>query len=354
MKKVKPDLEQRVVRAAEAALAARSFVSPIDVFTGIGWLSPGQVESWRRGRSEFLLADTQIRPESLTSALRILREWAESNELRACETRYRRLSRGQEQSLYFISTGGEWERVLRTHFLSVDLSMEQQRKLQEKVETPKESVAFFTRHGASCSECGVELSSGGLLTMDGSQPLCLACGGLADLVFLQSGDAALTRRAGKYSARRAVVVEFSRSRGRYERQGMLVEEAALAKAEAECCADAPDRARARAAAATARLKEDERFVLRFAGRIRELYPGCPEGKARQIASHTASRGSGRVGRSAAGRELRQEAVELAVRAAVRHADTPYDEWLAGGMDREQARHRVSSLVEDLMRSWLAK
>src|SRR5512138_1286383 len=38
------------------------------------------------------------------------------------------------------------------------------------------------------------------------------------------------RRASRYSSLKAVLVRFSRSRNRYERQGVLVEEAALARA----------------------------------------------------------------------------------------------------------------------------
>jgi len=62
---------------------------------------------------------------------------------------------------------------------------------------------------------------------------------LDHLVFLPSGDAALTRRATKASSLSAVVVRGSRSRKRYERQGVLVEEPALALAEpwawSSCC-----------------------------------------------------------------------------------------------------------------------
>jgi hypothetical protein len=47
------------------------------------------------------------------------------------------------------------------------------------------------------------------------------------LVFLPSGDAALTRRAKANSRLSAVVVRFSRAGKRYERQGILVEEHAL-------------------------------------------------------------------------------------------------------------------------------
>ena len=73
----------------------------------------------------------------------------------------------------------------------------------------------------------------------------MSCADLAHLVCLPRGDAALTRRASRYSSLKAVVVRFSRSRNRYERQGVLVEEAALARAELECLADSDARARAR-------------------------------------------------------------------------------------------------------------
>lgn len=344
MNKAKASLEERVVRAAEAAFATRSFVSAIDVFVGIGWLPYVLVENWRRGRLEYLLDAMQVRTESISAALRILREWAVAKGLRASEMRYTRMARGTEHELRFTPGGEDVERVLRTHFVAGELSEKTQEKLREKVEKPAGPVVFLIRRDTACSECGVELGQGSFLTMDGEQALCLACGGLGDLMFLPAGDATLTRRAGKYSSRSAVVVEFRRSRGRYERQGMLVEEEALAKAEAECIADAEDRARERAAAAKARVKEDARFVTRFAERIRELYPRCPEEDVLKIAEHTAQRGSGRVGRSAAGRELQENAVELAVRAYVRHALTDYDELLGHGIGREEARARVRDSV----------
>jgi len=60
-----------------------------------------------------------------------------------------------------------------------------------------------------------------------------------------SGDAALTRRAGKFSTLSAVVLKWSRARKRYERPGLLVEEPARQRAEQECLADAEVRARRR-------------------------------------------------------------------------------------------------------------
>ncbi|PYT83667.1 MAG: hypothetical protein DMG40_02520 [Acidobacteria bacterium] len=60
---------------------------------------------------------------------------------------------------------------------------------------------------------------------------------LDELVYVPSGDAALTRRARVHSPLSTVVVRFSRARKRYERQGILVSEVALEQAEAGCLAD---------------------------------------------------------------------------------------------------------------------
>jgi hypothetical protein len=66
--------------------------------------------------------------------------------------------------------------------------------------------------------------------METPGPVCLRCVGLDDLEFLPAGDALLTRRAKARSTRFAVVVRFSRTRRRYERQGLLVEPQALVDA----------------------------------------------------------------------------------------------------------------------------
>jgi predicted NBD/HSP70 family sugar kinase len=82
----------------------------------------------------------------------------------------------------------------------------------------------------ACHRCG---GSGGLLIMEKEGPACLDCAGLGDLEVLASGNALLTRRAKAKRTRHAVVVRFSKTRGRYERQGLLVEPQALHAAERE-------------------------------------------------------------------------------------------------------------------------
>ncbi|MEU5953187.1 DUF2293 domain-containing protein [Streptomyces sp. NPDC047525] len=200
-----------------------------------------------------------------------------------------------------------------------------------------------------CAEChGGPLS---LLVIEDAEPRCLDCADLGHLVFLPRGDTALTRRAREGSGLSAVVVRFNRRQGRYERQGVLVEEAALARAEERCLADAEARARRRARDAVRRAVEDVRFVAAFADEIRRLFPGCPEERSRAIAAHASVRGSGRVGRSAAGRALSAAAVTAAVVAAVRHTDTPYDRLLMSGVPRGEARRRIAPAVDAVLRSW---
>jgi hypothetical protein len=174
---------------------------------------------------------------------------------------------------------------------------------------------------------------------------------MAHLVFLPRGNAALTRRAKANSRLSAVVVRFSRARRRYERQGILAEEGAIERAEAECLADAEVRARRRERDAERRSGEDADLRRRMGEEIVRLFPSCPPERAQAIAAHTAVRGSARVGRSAAGRALDPEALELAVAAAVRHEDTRYDDLLMTGVDRAQARAEVREEVAQVLDAW---
>jgi hypothetical protein len=213
---------------------------------------------------------------------------------------------------------------------------------------PPELVVIQPVRDWFCAECQ---GTGDLLIMDDKGPLCLACADLDHLVFLPSGDAALTRRAKKASRLSAVVVRWSRTRKRYERQGMLVEEPALELAEQQCLADEDARMRRRERDRGRRANEDVRLQARFAQEIRRIFPRCPAERAEAIARHAGQRGSGRVGRSAAGRSLGEQAITLAVVASVRHEDTDYDSLLMAGVPREDARDRIRPAIDRVLASW---
>jgi hypothetical protein len=82
-----------------------------------------------------------------------------------------------------------------------------------------------------------------------------------------------------------------------------------------------------------------------------MFPGCPTDRAQAIARHAGTRGSGRIGRSAAGRALDQGAVRLAVVASVRHEDTDYDQLLMSGIARADAREQVQHAIERTLAAW---
>jgi len=46
--------EERVAHAAETALSRQHYVSAIDVLCGMGLLLPMHVDSWRKGRVDYL------------------------------------------------------------------------------------------------------------------------------------------------------------------------------------------------------------------------------------------------------------------------------------------------------------
>src|SRR4051794_23827680 len=69
-------LEDRVERAAEAALTAQGYVSPVDVLLGLGWLAPSLLDEWRQGRVEYLERVVQAGLGKQTTAMRTLRAWA--------------------------------------------------------------------------------------------------------------------------------------------------------------------------------------------------------------------------------------------------------------------------------------
>jgi hypothetical protein len=219
----------------------------------------------------------------------------------------------------------------------------------------KELKVFISNRESTCGECGENLGSKAWITLAGDKgALCLACADLDHLIFLPSGDAALTRRARKHSVLSAVVLKWSRVRKQYERQGLLVETRGLEKAEEECLADSDIRERRKEREAARREEYDRRYVDQFAGRVKELFPRCPEGREREIAEHACLKYSGRVGRSAFAKALDGDAVRLAVIAHIRHRETKYDELLARGHERWEARAEVEEAVHKILEMWEAQ
>jgi hypothetical protein len=215
-----------------------------------------------------------------------------------------------------------------------------------------ELKVFISNRESKCDECKSELGrSAWICLVEGKGALCLACADLDHLEFLPTGNPALTRRSRKLSTLSAVVLKWSRARKRYERQGLLVEARALEEAEASCLADIEIRAARGIRRAEREAELDQSYVAEFARAIRRQYPSCPRGLEAEIAEHACRKYSGRIGRTADAKTLEPSAIELAVRAYVRHRETEYDRLLAQGYERHEARSRVSATVSEVLERW---
>lgn len=230
-RKNRKPLDERVVKAAEAALAARGYVSPLDVLLGIGWLNPSVVESWRRGQIDYLERAISSNLPRISEAMKLFRSWAGGRGLSQSVTSY--VARTpRRQTLRFSKSGNPTiEDLYRTHWVSQELSQRKRERVAKKAGRAPELIVVQPLNTEwKCHRCG---GTGDLLIMENPGPACLRCAGLNDLEYLPAGDALLTRRVKRKCARYAVVVRFSRSRRRYERHGLLVEPQALAQVQRE-------------------------------------------------------------------------------------------------------------------------
>ena len=227
------DIQARVRRVAEQALAEHQYVRSIDVLLGLGWLAPSDLDRWRQGRVPYLEEVTQGNPGKVGAAMAEFRRWAQAGGLTPYETAYVARTRDRRQLRFSASADPGVEQAYRTLWVSPELSERKRERLVEQQSRPPDLVVIAAIKPWTCAQCRGEFGAGSVLMMEAAGPHCMDCAELGHLAYLPAGDAALTRRATKLSRESAVVVRWSRSRKRYERQGILVEPEAIEHAEAE-------------------------------------------------------------------------------------------------------------------------
>lgn len=101
----------------------------------------------------------------------------------------------------------------------------------------QELLVFELSRGSECSLCKQELGKGNIVRLEERNSeklaLCRSCAKLDHLWILLAGNAKLTRLAAKYAKERYVILRWSNTRKRYERQGLLIDELAVLQAEKE-------------------------------------------------------------------------------------------------------------------------
>jgi hypothetical protein len=99
-------VETRVARIAEALLAERRSVCPVDVLVGLGWLAQPNVDRWVQGRVPSLDRCVGVESDKVTAAFAALQHWALDRGLKPSEADY--------QDLQFTADGdSDAERAYR-------------------------------------------------------------------------------------------------------------------------------------------------------------------------------------------------------------------------------------------------
>ena len=350
-------LQERVVVAAQRVLKQNGAVGPIDLLVYLRLIQPVHFDAWKRGNPHYKALEDHIQcgEVKLKKIYRIFSDWAKSSGFEPLLTEYHGASRGGPRKLQLLADEDtEYETFLLTRYQRADLTDARKKQIKKKLTKAPDLVVFIlTGKPATCSECDQSIEKGELMYREEDLPLCMQCADFDYLEFLPSGNATLTRRAKKFSNLSAVVVKFNRRRKRFERQGLLVDSSAIREAESSMDADSDQRRKQRDAAEIRRVEDDKKLVQAMVDEIKQQFPSCPADDATRIAEHTALRGSGRVGRSAAGRDVEPKAIKLAVIAHIRHLHTPYDELLMDGVPRREARTQIQSAVQNKLSEWQA-
>lgn len=101
----------------------------------------------------------------------------------------------------------------------------------------KENTLYALSRSSRCYGCDSALAIDDIVRLakkqDESEVYCLRCSDLADYVFLPKGNSNITRLAKKYAQSPWVIVKWSEIWKTYERQGILVDQQAAARAKDE-------------------------------------------------------------------------------------------------------------------------
>ena len=137
-------LADRVVEAAEAALARQDFVSAVDVLVGVGWLDGGAVKRWRLGQIEFLKEAIQANLSRVSEAMKLFRSWARAKDLSASERSTSARAAPPDATLQPQRRSRD-RTGLPHHWGSRALSEKKRERLAEKANAEPELVAILRR-----------------------------------------------------------------------------------------------------------------------------------------------------------------------------------------------------------------
>src|SRR5581483_6583582 len=116
------EINTRVMKAAEHALARKGFVSTIDILLGLNFISQTGLHEWKIGKFAFFESLIQGNPRRVEYALECFQRWVTHKKLTISMSVYRSVGTVNKKELRFSKTGNpKIEEAYRTHYVSSDL-----------------------------------------------------------------------------------------------------------------------------------------------------------------------------------------------------------------------------------------
>lgn len=135
-KKKKVVLSQRVATLAGNIVSQKGYVSVIDLFVEIGWLTPSQVTDWKMGKVPYLERIITANLSKISKTMKEFRSWALHSKLKPSLTVYKHKS----CKLRFSKTGEpNIETAYSTHY-ELQKSVKKEAALNELKASPSNKI----------------------------------------------------------------------------------------------------------------------------------------------------------------------------------------------------------------------
>lgn len=116
-KKKKKSISKQVATVAGGFVSEKCYVSAIDLFLGLGWLTQDKVSDWRAGKIPYLERVVTASLKKLSRTMKEFRVWARHSKLKASITVYKHKNR----RLRFSKSGNpNIEKAYSTHFVLLE------------------------------------------------------------------------------------------------------------------------------------------------------------------------------------------------------------------------------------------
>lgn len=112
------DLEKKLSPITSGLLREKGYISLIDVFISLGYLTKKDVESWRMKRIPYLEKSVKVGLSKITFINKTVRENCRKGGLRESYTAYKSWGKGAKVDLQFSKSGAKnIEALYSTHWL---------------------------------------------------------------------------------------------------------------------------------------------------------------------------------------------------------------------------------------------